>query len=392
MVLEGAPVTGLTLIISTVSSAMVRGQYTRYRNAAFAAASPLSPHSTSTAVKRLLLQSIPIGPLGFSAFDVCLAVSLAYQFRTLERRWGSNPFLGFLLTASAFGVCATQLFVTDSGTPQLSLDAVRILSAVGTLVPLAALLTRYVREVPSLHIIMHRLPGTHLAVTEKALVLLPFLKLVLNPVTQVDAQTYRRAAVIVDVGLWTRLLCTLIGVLFAIFSTRSTALRWWLVLFTKYVCRPLLRFLRPLTEILFGASFTVDHAKPRHRQQQQQQGGGSFHFDNDGSGDAAGAASVVDDGRYVVESLAGGDALQEVRARMRARRHAMGRGGANGDGAGSASRTPVTRRSPQEEAARASAVATIEALGLPVGRDEIAAVLDMTDGNVETAVHVLMGS
>ena len=390
MILEGAPVTGLTLLISTVSSAMVRGQFTRYRTAAFAASTPQAPLSNYTLFKRLLLESLPIGPLGFSLFDVCLAIHLLYQFRTLERRWGSNTFLAFLLSSSALGVGATQWLVTESSTRQLSLDAVRIFSAVGVLVPLTALLTRYVREVPSLHVLVKRVPGTSIAVTEKALVLLPLMKLVLNPNTRIDRQTYRRAAVVVDVGLWTRLLCTLIGFLFATFSTRSFTLRWWLVLFTKYVCRPLLRFLRPLTEILFGASFTVDHATPRHR---QPHGNASFDFDGDGN---RGTATVVDDGRYVVESLTGGSALQEVRARARARRQAQRRVGASATAGGgataAASSSSQVLRSPQEEAVRASAVATIEALGLPVGRDEIMAALDMTDGNVETAVHVLRGN
>ncbi|KPI89200.1 hypothetical protein ABL78_1693 [Leptomonas seymouri] len=382
MILEGAPVTGLTLIISAVSSAMVRGQFTRYRSAAFATATPLVPSSTWTIVKRLMLESIPIGPLGFSVFDICLAMNLLYQFRTLERRWGSNSFLAFLLTSSALGVCTTQFLVTESGTRQLSLDAVRILSAAGTLVPLAALLTRYLREVPSLHIVIQRVPVVGVTVSEKLIVVLPLLKLLLNPETQIATQTSRRAAVIVDVGLWTRLLCTLVGFLFAIFSTRTTALRWWLVLFTKYACRPLLCFLRPLTEILFGAPYAVDHAKPRHQSRQ----GANFQLDSDGSGDA----SVVDDGRYVLQSLAGGDALQEVRARMRARRHAQNQEGAN---AAADSRAPaLARRRPQEEAARSSAVAAIEALGLAVSRDEIVAALDMTDGSVEAAVHVLLAA
>lgn len=387
--------TGLTLLISSVSSAMVRGQFTRHRSAAFAAGTATAPLTTYTIVKRLLLESLPIGPLGFSVLDVLLAVDLLYQFRTLERRWGANSFLAFLLTSSALGVWATQFLVTESGTRQLSVDAVRIFSAVGTLVPLSALLTRYLREVPSLHVLLPRLPGTRLAVTEKALVLLPLLKLILSPATQIDIQTYRRAAVVVDVGLWTRLLCALLGVLFATFSTRSALLKCWLVYFSRYVCRPLLRFLRPLTEILFGAAFTADHAKPRHRQPPHPQqsgldggfGGaeGDFHFDGSGNGGERGG--VVDDGRYVVESLTGGDnTLQEVRARMRARRHAQGRGGP------ASAAAPPPRRSPQEDAARASAVASIEALGLPVSRDQIAAALDMTDGNVETAVHVLLGN
>jgi hypothetical protein len=387
MILEGAPVTGLTLLISAVSSAMVRRLFTSYRSAAFAAASPLAPHSTYTIVKRLLLESLPIGPLGFSAFDVFLAIDLLYQFRTLERRWGSNSFLAFMLTSSALGVCAAQLLVTESGTRQLSVDAVRIFSAVGTLVPLSAMLTRYLHEVPSLYVILHHIPGTGLAITEKTLVLLPLVKLVLNPTTQIDIQTYRRAAVVVDVGMWTRLLCTLLGVVFATFSTRSLTLRWWLAVFAKYVCRFLLRFLRPLTEILFGVSFTADHAKPRYRQPHNNQ---SLHFDNDGSGDTA---AVVDDGRYVVQSLTGGSALQEVRARMRARRHAQGRGN-SGNAAELHPPPPPSRvrRSPQEEEARMSAAASIEALGLPVSRDDIAAALDIADGNVETAVHLLLGN
>ncbi|KAG5500809.1 hypothetical protein JIQ42_04834 [Leishmania sp. Namibia] len=396
MILEGAPVTGLTLLISTVSSTMVRGQYTRYRNMVFAADTLATPLASFTFAKRLLLQCIPIGPLGISAVDIFLAINLLYQFRTLERRWGSNSYMAFLLSSAMLGVCAVQLFITESGSKQLSVDAVRILSAAGTIVPLSALLTCHLREVPSRSALAVRIPGTNLTVSEKALALLPLLKLLLTPSSQLQAQTFRRAAVEVDVGVWSRLWFALIGAIFAMMSTRSGVVRWWLTVFTRYVCRPLLRFLRPLTDVLFGPSFTVDHAKPR-RAQHQQGGNGSFHLGGSGARvgfDGADDAGVVDGGRYVVESLMGGDPLQEVRARMRARRHRAQQQQQGPLSGAVADRVafPARRRSQQEEAARNEAVSTIEAIGLHASRDEISAALDMAGGNLEMAVQILLGS
>ncbi|KAG5477815.1 hypothetical protein LSCM1_05117 [Leishmania martiniquensis] len=397
MILEGAPVTGLTLLISTVSSTMVRGQYTRYRGTAFAADTLAAPLAGFTFTRRLLLQSIPIGPLGISVMDIFLTINLLYQFRTLERRWGSNSFMAFLFSSAMLGVCAVQLFITESGSKQLSIDAVRILSAAGTIVPLSALLTCYLREVPSRSTLAMRIPGTNLTISEKAVALLPLLKLLLTPSTQLQAQTFRRAAVEVDVGVWTRLWFALIGTVFALMSTRSGVVRWWLTVFTRYVCRPLLRFLRPLTDVLFGPSFTVDHAKPRSAQHQQggngnfQLGGGSARGGFDGADDTG----VVDGGRYVVESLMGDDPLQEVRARMRARRHRAQQHqqqGPLGDTVADRASAPVRRRSTQGEAARNEAVATIEAIGLRASRDEIIAALDMAGGSLEMAVQILLGS
>ncbi|CBZ34553.1 hypothetical protein, conserved [Leishmania donovani] len=395
MILEGAPVTGLTLLISTVSSTMVRGQYTRYRNMAFAPDTLAAPLTCFALAKRLLLQSIPIGPLGISAMDIFLAINLLYQFRTLERRWGSNTYMAFLFTSAVLGVCTVQLFVTESGSKQLSIDAVRILSAAGTIVPLAALLTCYLREVPSRSTLAMRIPGTNLIISEKALTLLPLMKLVLSPSTQLQAQTFRRAAVEADVGVWTRLWLALVGAIFAVMSTRSHVVRWWLTVFTRYICRPLLRFLRPLTDVLFGPSFTVDHAKPRNARHHQG-GNGSFQLGIGGARagfDGADDAGVVDGGRYVVESLTGGDTLQEVRARMRARRHgAQQQQGSRGGAVAAGAPAQARRRSPQEETARNEAIATIEAIGLRASRDEIIAALDMTGGNLEMAVQILLGN
>ncbi|CAJ1025794.1 hypothetical protein, conserved [Leishmania lindenbergi] len=395
MILEGVPVTGLTLLISTVSSAMVRGHYTRYRNLAFPADTLATPLSSFAVAKRLLLQSIPVGPLGISVMDVFLAINLLYQFRTLERRWGSNSYMAFVFSSAMLGVCAIQLFVAESGSKQLSIDAVRILSAAGTITPLSALATCYLREVPPRSTLAMRIPGTNFTISEKALMLLPLLKLVLCPSTQLQMQTFRRAAVEVDVGVWTRLWLAIIGAIFSMMSTRSCVIRWWLTVFTRYMCRPLLRFLRPLTEALFGPSFTVDHAKPRSAQHQQG-GNGNFQLGiGSARGNFGGAddAGVVDGGRYVVESLTGDATLQEVRARMRARRHRAQQQQSPRAGVVAAGAVdPARRTSPQEEAARNEAIATVEEIGLNASRDEIIAALDMTGGHLEMAVQILLGN
>ncbi|KAG5503503.1 hypothetical protein JKF63_05642 [Porcisia hertigi] len=391
MILEGAPVTGLTLLISTVSSAMVRGQYTRYRNLAFPPGTPAAPLTSFTLAKRLFLESIPIGSLGISAMDILLAVNLLYQFRTLERRWGSNSYMAFVFSSAILGVCAVQLFITESGSKHLSVDAVRILSAAGILVPLSALLTRYLREMPSRSTLAMRIPGTNLSISDKALALLPLSKLVLSPSTQLQAQTFRRAAVEVDVGVWTRLWFVVFGALFAILSTHSIVVQWWLAVFTRYVCRPLLRFLQPVTDVLFGRSFTVDHAKPRSTQQRSS---GNMSLQAGGVGGAR-DTGVIDGGRYVVESLTGGNALQELGARIRARRHGAQPHqvqGLQGGSVAPSAAAPAWHRSPQEEAARNEAIATVEAIGLRASRDEIIAALDMAGGNLEMAVQILLGN
>lgn len=419
MVLEHAPITGLTLLFTSISSTIKREQYAALTTRHYAARNLGGPNaqqqqaaadlSTWRRIRRLPLESLPFGPLGTSLQDTFLAGSVIAQMRALERRWGSNSFLSFLLTSSALGIAAMHVFVTESNSPVLSVDMLRVASAGGLLVPLVALATRYTKEIPSLNRLS--LPGLgRFTITEKAMYIVPLVKLVLLPEVELVAQTHKRRAVLVDIGVWTRLLLALIGLLFGIASTRSTWLSWWLNTFSHYVCRPLINVLRPLLTFMFGATNVVEHAVPKHMQPGQGPHAEAAGFDSFAGAAAAhlGDPVVADGGRYTVDSLmgntpaaAGADPFGMRRRPMPASRRA---GGAGGSSAGPTGAGPTPSSSStvgrggraggsgvsRRRAVDPRAVQQIQELGLDASDDEIAAALEATGGDVNAAVHLLM--
>lgn len=97
----------------------------------------------------------------------------------------------------------------------------------------------------------------------------PLIKLVMRPNKQLQSSGYRRGAIMMDLGVWTRLLFTFIGFLFAIFSDNCWPIKLWLHFFRHWCCRPVLYFLRPLLTVIFGPSSTIEHNIPKVVQRQQ---------------------------------------------------------------------------------------------------------------------------
>lgn len=473
MVLDHAPVTGLTVLVASLTAAITGDRYTRppHRvSAAVAAAAAAnggtslsSPSSSGFAnARRRLLESIPIGGLGAAMEDMALTVGLLLQARWLERRWGSNTYLAFLLTGAATGVAATHMlwgiaghgdFIAANGlhgegqrtTTFFTAEAVRVLTGAASLVPLTALVTRYLMEIPSsppspqpplstpnrggegvcplLSPLLDSrtgapiaatlpsvfcVPGTALSLADAATLLLPLLKLILFPNGTLQQPTHKRDGVVVSVGAWTRVLLALIGVVFGLASARARWLRWWIAALAEWGCGPLLSAVRPfLLSPIFGSPTVATHAVPphlrRHHQQQRHHQRGNMgteieaaFFANaarDGGGGGIGGVGnggteQADGGRISVGSLSGGAAHARP-PRMFGppppQRQQQQRGGGGVSGGRDGGSAPV-------DADTAAAVARIQEMGLPHEPHEIAAAVRACGGDVAAAVELLLVS
>ncbi|KAH9597106.1 Ubiquitin-associated domain [Trypanosoma melophagium] len=270
MVFEHAPVTGLLLGISSLSTSIASRHY-------MMAQRPDVLPGWKTTLRWLPLESLPFGSLGVSLTDVSCAVAVLFQMRILERRWGSAPFLAFVLSAAMAGSVLLNVIITES-TSSLSLEQLRILCGGGSIVPLVALVTRYFMEVPSLS--QWRIPGTSVVLTEKLSVLLPLLRLVLFPDTQIRARTQRHRAIHVDIGLWSRVLLVIFGILLGVAATRTRLVSWWLGFFCRRVCRPFLSSIQPVLNAIFGPKNGVEVGVPRQHGIGQVGAGGRYSVDN----------------------------------------------------------------------------------------------------------------
>lgn len=270
MVLENAPVTGLLLGISVLSTATTPRHYAISQR-------PPGLRGWWITIRSLPLNTLPFGSIGTSLTDVVCVLMLLLQMRILERRWGSSSFLAFVLTTSLAGSVMLNILVTEA-TPPLTLDQLRIFSAGGSIVPLVALAVRCLSEVPSLH--HWRVPIASVLLTENLMIILPFLRLVLFPGTEFFPRTQRQRAIQVDVGLWVRVLLTLCGVTLGIASTRARLLVRWLDFFSRYVCRPFMNFARPVLSVIFGSTKGVLFGVPQQRAGGHTATGGRYTVDN----------------------------------------------------------------------------------------------------------------
>lgn len=421
MVLEHAPVTGLTLLFSSIMTAVVPDRYANRAealrrgwrpnasaSARVTAATITGSHHGGGTSERLatsngggllswrrslgqwLWEAPPLGPLGggHNLWDVVLASSIVHQARALERRWGSMSFLSFLLTSSSVGVALMHALVSDTTSSShggvLTIEGVYVLSAGASLVPLTALVTRYLYEVPALSRLRLPIPGTSITLTTDHVTLLgPLLKLVLVPATVLEHGTHRRPAVIVDIGLCTRLLLLLVGTLFGLLSARPSWLSWWLAFFGRRVCRPLLNLLQPVLSPVFGPTTCTVHVLRRHLQS-----GTSNHVDPGLYGAGVSTHRQQEGGRISVGSLTEDATPTEDWQRMRMRASAApqrpGMGQSSGRG------THAREEMASTSVVSADALSRVLEMGLPVSREDIIEALQVTAGDVAGAVHLLL--
>ncbi|KEG15055.1 hypothetical protein DQ04_00201080 [Trypanosoma grayi] len=359
MVLEHAPVTGLLLGISALSTTITPRHYMTLQRAY------VLPGWKAT-IKRLPLGVLPFGSIGVSFTDVVCAVVLLFEMRTLERRWGSAQFLAFVMTAALAGSVLLNILITES-TPPLSLEQLRVLSAGGSIVPFAAFVTCKLMEVPSLH--HWRIPVTSIVLTEKMLVLVPLLRLVLFPDTEVRARTHKQHAVHVDIGLWTRVMLALFGVILSIASKKSRVFSWWLRFVSRTICSSFLNFMQPVLSALFGPPSVVELTIPP-----QSPG-----------------RHTATDGRYAIDNLAGPQEEGNIHLhRVYSSENAALRGGSlrrRRD-------TPSDHRSTDAfggaGAVTDERVAQIMDLGLGFEPEAIRSALIAANGHVDVAVEYLV--
>ncbi|CCW62570.1 unnamed protein product [Phytomonas sp. EM1] len=415
MVLDHAPVTGLTLLFMTISTKI---NHERYKPVNGHVPFPLAlrglnqPGVSTLAcifayARHLAVEVAPFGVLGTSLQDILLATSVIVQMRVLERRWGPSYFLSFLLSSSAIGVAALHLLVTESTYGErMPLESLRLLSAGASLVTFAGLATRYLHEIPLRSDFCIRVPGTSMAFTEKATFVLPLLKLILAPDGELQSPSHRRRAVVVDIGLWTRILLALVGVLLGLMSAHPGWFSCWLELFSKCICRPIINFLRPLLTYLFGPPNLVEHAVPR--QQQRSHRGGAPTGGVAIPGMPTSASPIREDGgRIAVDNLSGGGAITEDDHLLfffqgnvdhPLRRRGVQGGPVSTDAALSRPRSrrggaaSPSRSVPQESISPAyeGSIAYIQEMGLPRSRAEILVALRETHGDVNNAIELLL--
>ncbi|EAN87576.1 hypothetical protein C3747_42g53 [Trypanosoma cruzi] len=270
MVLENAPVTGLLLGISVLSLSFTPRQYITLQH-------PYVASGWKTTIRRLPLETLPFGLIGVSLIDVTCTLLILFQMRILERRWGSSLFLAFVMTSAMTGSVLLNMFITES-TPPLNLDQLRILSSGGSIVPLVALVTRYVLEVRSL--CRWRVPLLPIVITEWSLVFAPLIRLVMFPATEIRPRTHKQRAIHVDIGSWTRLMLTLLGIVWGIASKETRLLKWWLSFSSRYICRPFINFIRPVLSCMAGSTSVVELGIPQQNSGEQTVTSGRYTVDN----------------------------------------------------------------------------------------------------------------
>jgi hypothetical protein len=264
---------------------------------------------------------------------VCVLI-VFFHMRTLERRWGSSSFLTFLLWISVVNyVTAVVLFGIRPGT----------VSAL--LAPVVALALRYYLEMPAI--------GTSrlgpIAVTDKFLLIGAVAKLLLFP-----------GAHVAEASLWTRLGIGLIGAIASYFGRRSASFalpqppqsRLHQVL--EGLER---RVVRPVWDGLLVLPFKHSLAVPRVVRRKPM--------------------PRVDPEAVPNEVL---DQIAAMEGRPRGRMPQTG--------------PPTPAVNPQPAPVRTadpSLVQTIEELNLGASREEIMHALEMTGGNVDNAVAILLG-
>ncbi|RHW73288.1 UBA/TS-N domain containing protein [Trypanosoma brucei equiperdum] len=371
MALAHAPITGFLIGISVYySSAAIRGHVVSQ--------SSRTVLGWTATIKRLPILTFPLGTLGISIFDLGCALFIIIQMRKLERRWGSASFLAFVVTTAMISSFIINVCVVRGSSLSLPFEQLQVLSAAGSLMPLASLVTRFIMEVPSLD--AWESFSFPLAIISKPLLTLSMLKLIVCPETELPMRTSRlRGSVIrADAGLYTRLVLTLLGVVFGLASGRQGPLAWFLGLFSRRVCRPVLRLLKPILNIVGGQSPTVE-LKPLKR---------------------AGNVRAATDGRYTVDNLVEGGYLNDDEAfglwssgGARHRRNARPmpqREGRNPTGNQQTTHRPVGGRVGDVEVDER--VAQIMELGMGFSAEDIRHALSAAGGQVDVAVNVLVGA
>ncbi|KAH8616954.1 UBA TS N domain [Trypanosoma vivax] len=270
MVLEHAPVTGILLGLSFLSSIRTTQSNVAHQ---FAQTSL----DLKTTLMRLPLLSLPFGAIGISLTDVACTMLVLFQMRTLERRWGSPPFLTFVVTAVLAGSVLLCVLVTESR-PPLTVDQLRILSSGGSIVPLAALSARFVIEVPSLH--QWTTPFAWRVPTGRLPLLLPLARLVICPSTEFFIRTQRQRIVHADIGLKPRLVLAIVGILLGITSSKSRLLSWWFDSVTRFISRPLFNIAKPVLRMLFTTDSTAELSLPEESNGVRNTLGGRYTVDN----------------------------------------------------------------------------------------------------------------
>lgn len=346
MACRNTPVTTLTLLISSISTLVL---YERYMEPRITANALHSSAYTGRSFFSLLLRSfpfhvIPLGVLGVSKTDIACAFYVLFRCRLLEQRWGSSYFLSFLCHASLLGAVALHMLLPpaslyadqlaavlgDSSSSRHLLgikffrvlasvmgnggEGLRTLCAAASIVPLAALTTRYMREIPALRRMVRLWGGDSGATshaggsdaaaaeddgayyfTEKSLIVVALAKLVVFPNTllaEMDGNTKRRLMLHLTntnarnayydtsnfvssidfsrlhVSLLLRLVLCLVGVFFGFASTRNKFISQSIGKFSKHVCRFLLNALAPFTSVVLfaGPTNTIEHVLPPHYQ------------------------------------------------------------------------------------------------------------------------------
>ena len=270
---------------------------------------------------------------------LCVLVVL-FHMRVIERRWGSPKYLTFLLWVSAMNVATTLLLSVPRG----SISAL--------LIPLSALVTRYYLELPALG--ESRLPLLPIPVTDKLLLFCAIGKLILFP----------GPSVAIECSLSARLGLALIGCVVSYFAKAhvtatfsvapSTVLQRFLDAVESSVVRPVWdRFL----SLPFRQTLAVQRVVRRKQMPRVD------------------AEAVPDD---VLDQIAAMEGNRRPRNRIPQ----------------TGPPTPAVGPQPPPSAPRRvdlSAVRTIEELQLGASHDEIVHALEITGGNIDNAVTLLLG-
>lgn len=261
-------------------------------------------HSGPGVVASLLihvpLSMFPVFPYAPSGWTfVCLLLFL-FHCRQLERQWGSPRMFTFISVMSLIGRLAAQLVVSGSSA---SANATRAAYLLAALVPLAALMTRHLTDIPAVG--RTSLFSGRLCVSEKIFVLAAAVMVVVFSPDPPAFLHERHAARVQHVSVWSRALLAASGVLLGYLTrggrferarrdrvSTSLAAQFFNAI-TNNISRPIVRnVLAPLMSPLAGPATCAEQCLPPRLQQQH----GRVHGNGVQAAGGRGVGALAGDG------------------------------------------------------------------------------------------------
>lgn len=328
--------------------------------------------------------SMPFGPIALNWTDGFTVLLIFFYVRELERRWGRGRFLSFFLTMSFMGSLYTMAVFHLSSTAvpldPMPIRLFQIISCLGSLVPLSALVTRFKASVKS------GSSRSNGKTTQSFVVWLALLKLVFFPsTTGLSGVQYtsgvrllfRIGALGVGSLLGSLSMPPEIAVEFSDAKSRrremqrnGSLLYRWILWLSRNFCRPLCRSLQPFFSLLGSPEVVVVHHRPRKSSSSHE---GAREHPRGATTEFRGGPSPGRGGRLYVDQLSNSSQYNQVNSFS-----------AGGSAANNRRCLDLLHQHLQD-------MGILDSLGSAMSsEEELRAVLEASDWNIERAVELIL--